>query len=144
MTVKLSISVPDDVAAYLQGQGNASAAVTPVIEKLEGEEKTGAQIILRAVEEPLRQLAFNAGLEGSVVVDKVRSAKKGEGLNVETGEIEDLVKAGIIDPTMVTRAALQNAASIAKNILTTEAVVAEAPEKSPAMPAGMPGGGMDF
>jgi chaperonin GroEL len=123
---------------------NASAAVTPVLEKLEGEEKTGAQIILRAVEEPLRQLAFNAGLEGSVVVDKVRSAKKGEGLNVETGEIEDLVKAGIIDPTMVTRAALQNAASIAKNILTTEAVVAEAPEKSPAMPAGMPGGGMDF
>ena len=72
------------------------------------------------------------------------SAKKGQGLNVETGEIEDLVKAGIIDPTMVTRSALQNAASIAKNILTTEAVVAEMPEKSPAMPAGMPGGGMDF
>ena len=71
-------------------------------------------------------------------------AKKGQGLNVETGEIEDLVKAGIIDPTMVTRSALQNAASIAKNILTTEAVVAEMPEKQPAMPAGMPGGGMDF
>jgi chaperonin GroEL len=123
---------------------NASSAVTAILDTLEGEEKTGAQIILRAVEEPLRQLAFNAGLEGSVVVDKVRSAKKGEGLNVETGEIEDLVKAGIIDPTMVTRAALQNAASIAKNILTTEAVVAEAPEKQPAMPAGMPGGGMDF
>ena len=123
---------------------NASSAISGVIDSLEGEEKTGAQIILRAVEEPLRQLTFNAGLEGSVVVDKVRSAKKGEGLNVETGEIEDLVKAGIIDPTMVTRAALQNAASIAKNILTTEAVVAEAPEKQPAMPAGMPGGGMDF
>jgi chaperonin GroEL len=123
---------------------NASSAVTAILDTLEGEEKTGAQIILRAVEEPLRQLAFNAGLEGSVVVDKVRRAKKGEGLNVETGEIEDLVKAGIIDPTMVTRAALQNAASIGKNILTTEAVVAEAPEKSPAMPAGMPGGGMDF
>jgi chaperonin GroEL len=123
---------------------NASSAVTKIIDTLEGEEKTGAQIILRAVEEPLRQLAFNAGLEGSVVVDKVRNAKKGEGLNVETGEIEDLVKSGIIDPTMVTRAALQNAASIAKNILTTEAVVAEAPEKQPAMPAGMPGGGMDF
>ena len=123
---------------------NASSAVTKILDTLEGEEKTGAQIILRAVEEPLRQLAFNAGLEGSVVVDKVRNAKKGEGLNVETGEIEDLVKSGIIDPTMVTRAALQNAASIAKNILTTEAIVAEAPEKQSAMPAGMPGGGMDF
>ncbi len=123
---------------------NASAAVTKILDSLEDEEKTGAQIILRAVEEPLRQLAFNAGLEGSVVVDKVRHAKKGEGLNVETGEIEDLVKSGIIDPTMVTRAALQNAASIAKNILTTEAIVAEAPEKQSAMPAGMPGGGMDF
>ncbi len=123
---------------------NSSSAVTAILDSLEGEEKTGAQIILRAVEEPLRQLAFNAGLEGSVVVDKVRHAKKGEGLNVETGEIEDLVKSGIIDPTMVTRAALQNAASIAKNILTTEAIVAEAPEKAPAMPAGMPGGGMDF
>ena len=123
---------------------NASAAVTKILDTLEDEEKTGAQIILRAVEEPLRQLAFNAGMEGSVVVDKVRHAKKGEGLNVETGEIEDLVKSGIIDPTMVTRAALQNAASIAKNILTTEAIVAEAPEKQAPMPAGMPGGGMDF
>jgi chaperonin GroEL len=121
---------------------NASASIA--LDDYEGDEKTGAQIILRALEEPLRQLAFNAGLEGSVVVDKVRNAKKGEGLNVETGEIEDLVKNGIIDPTMVTRSALQNAASIAKNILTTEAVVAEMPEKAPAMPAGMPGGGMDF
>jgi chaperonin GroEL len=115
------------------------------IDEFEGDEKTGAQIILRALEEPLRQLAYNAGMEGSVVIDQVRRAKKGEGLNVETGVIEDLVKAGIIDPTMVTRSALQNAASIAKNILTTEAVVAEMPEKQPAMPAGMPGGGgMDF
>jgi chaperonin GroEL len=114
------------------------------LDEFEGDEKTGAQIILRALEEPLRQLAYNAGLEGSVVVNQVRAAKKGEGLNVETGEIEDLVKAGIIDPTMVTRSALQNAASIAKNILTTEAVVAEMPEKQAAMPAGMPGGGMDF
>ena len=89
-----------------------------------------------------RQLAYNAGLEGSVVVNQVRSAKKGQGLNVDSGEIEDLVKAGIIDPTMVTRSALQNAASIAKNILTTEAIVAEAPEKQPAG-AGMPDmGGM--
>ena len=123
---------------------NAGTAVKKTIDTLEGDERTGANIIIRALEEPLRQLAYNAGLEGSVVIDKVRSAKKGEGLNVETGEIEDLVKAGIIDPTMVTRSALQNAASIAKNILTTEAVVAEMPEKQPAMPAGMPGGGMDF
>ncbi len=94
------------------------------------DERTGAQIIVRALEEPLRQLAYNAGLEGSVVVDKVRKAAKGQGLNVDTNEIEDLVKAGIIDPTMVTRSALQNAASIAKNILMTEAVVAEPPEKA--------------
>jgi chaperonin GroEL len=123
---------------------NASEAVTATLEGLEGDERTGAKIILRALEEPLRQLAYNAGLEGSVVIDKVRTAAKGQGLNVESGEIEDLVKAGVIDPTMVTRSALQNAASIAKNIVTTEAVVAEIPEKQPAMPAGMPGGGMDF
>src|SRR5207344_1325847 len=123
---------------------NAGDAVKTTLDALEGDERTGANIIVRALQEPLRQLAYNAGLEGSVVIDKVRSAKKGFGLNVETGEIEDLVAAGIIDPTMVTRSALQNAASIAKNILTTEAVVAEMPEKQPAMPAGMPGGGMDF
>jgi chaperonin GroEL len=123
---------------------NAGDAVKATLDALEGDEKTGSKIIIRALEEPLRQLAYNAGLEGSVVIDKVRGAKKGQGLNVESGEIEDLVKAGIIDPTMVTRSALQNAASIAKNILTTEAVVAEMPEKQSAMPAGMPGGGMDF
>jgi chaperonin GroEL len=110
--------------------------------KLDGfddpDERTGAQIIVRALEEPLRQLAYNAGLEGSVVVDKVRRAAKGQGLNVDTNEVEDLVKAGIIDPTMVTRSALQNAASIAKNILMTEAIVAEPPERAG---AGM-GGGM--
>src|SRR5512144_1426892 len=116
---------------------NATDAIK--VDAFEGDEKTGAQIIRRALEEPIRQLAENAGLEGSVVVDKVRNAPTGQGLNVDTGEVEDLVKAGIIDPTMVTRSALQNAASIAKNILTTEAVVAEAPEKQPAM-AGMPGG----
>jgi chaperonin GroEL len=123
---------------------NAGDAIKKTLDGLEGDERTGANIIIRALEEPLRQLAYNAGLEGSVVIDKVRGAKKGFGLNVEDGEIEDLVAAGIIDPTMVTRSALQNAASIAKNILTTEAVVAEMPEKQPAMPAGMPGGGMDF
>jgi chaperonin GroEL len=108
------------------------------------DEKTGAQIIKRALEEPIRQLAENAGLEASVVVDKVRNAGAGMGLNVDTEEVEDLIKAGIIDPTMVTRSALQNAASIAKNILTTEAVVAEAPEKAGAgAGAGMPDmGGM--
>jgi chaperonin GroEL len=123
---------------------NAADAVKAAIESLEGDEKTGAQIIVRALEEPLRQLATNAGLEGSVVVNQVRSAKPGQGLNVDTGELEDLVKSGIIDPTMVTRSALQNAASIAKNILTTEAIVAEAPEKAGAsMGGGMPDmGGM--
>jgi len=104
-----------------------------------GDEQTGARIILRALEEPVRQLAENAGLEGSVVVNDVRKAKKGNGLNADTGEIVDLVAAGVIDPAMVTRSALQNAASIAKNILTTEAIVAEMPEKDN---GGMPGGGM--
>jgi chaperonin GroEL len=123
---------------------NAADAVQGAIDSLEGDEKTGARIILRSLEEPLRQLATNAGLEGSVVVNQVRSAKPGQGLNVDTGELEDLVKNGIIDPTMVTRSALQNAASIAKNILTTEAIVAEAPEKAGAgAGGGMPDmGGM--
>jgi chaperonin GroEL len=112
------------------------------VDDLSGDEKTGAQIIRRALEEPVRQLAQNAGLEGSVVVDKIQHAAAGQGLNVDTGEVEDLFAAGIIDPTMVTRSALQNAASIAKNILTTEAVVAEAPEKDK-VGAGMPDmGGM--
>ncbi len=124
---------------------NAADAVSEKILKgLDGDEKTGAQIIFKALEEPLRQLSANAGLEGSVVVQQVRTAQKGFGLNVETGEVEDLLKSGIGDPTMVTRSALQNAASIAKNILTTEAIVAEAPEKAGAgMGGGMPDmGGM--
>jgi chaperonin GroEL len=108
------------------------------------DEETGARIIHRALEEPLRQIAENSGLEGSVVVNKVREMKPGEGLNAASGEYGDLVKDGVIDPTMVTRSALQNASSIAKNILTTEAIVAEPPEKDgAAMPAGMPDmGGM--
>jgi chaperonin GroEL len=107
------------------------------------DERTGGKIILRALEEPLRQLAFNAGLEGSVVVNDVRKAKKGHGLNADNGEIVDLVASGVIDPAMVTRSALQNAASIAKNILTTEAIVAEVPEKDGGAGAGMPDmGGM--
>src|SRR2546430_400976 len=121
---------------------NAATSVKDTAGSLEGDEATGARIIIRALEEPVRQLAYNAGLEGSVIVDKVRTAKKGEGLDVDTGEIVAMVKAGIIDPTMVTRSALQNAASIAKNILTTEAIVVDAPEKQAAgMPAGI-GGGM--
>jgi len=122
----------------------ADAVKESLLGGLEGDERTGAQIIIKSLEEPLRQLATNAGLEGSVVVQQVRTSKPGEGLNVDTGEVTDLVKAGITDPTMVTRSALQNAASIAKNILTTEAIVAEAPEKAGAgMGAGMPDmGGM--
>ncbi len=100
------------------------------------DERTGARIVLRALEEPLRQLAENAGLEGSVVVNDVRKAKKGHGLNAATNEVVDLVAEGIIDPAMVTRSALQNAASIAKNILTTEAIVAEVPEKEGAAAGG--------
>ena len=102
------------------------------------DEKTGAKIVRRALEEPLRQIAHNGGLEGSVVVNDVRKAKKGQGLNAATGEIVDLVKEGIIDPAMVTRSALQNAASIAKNILTTEAIVAEIEDTN----GGGGGGGM--
>jgi chaperonin GroEL len=114
------------------------------LDEIEDEdEKTGARIILRSLEEPLRQISHNAGLEGSVVVNDVRKAKKGFGLNAATGEIVDLVAAGVIDPAMVTRSALQNAASIAKNILTTEAIVAEVPEKDGAGGGGMPDmGGM--
>jgi len=114
-----------------------------LLKSLEGDEQTGAKIIIRALEEPLRQLAANAGLEGSIAVASVRSAAKGFGLNIDTGEVEDLLKSGIGDPTMVTRSALQNAASIAKNILTTEAIVAEAPEKAGSGMGGMPDmGGM--
>jgi chaperonin GroEL len=120
---------------------NAGKAIK--LDSLEGDERTGASIVARSLEEPVRQLAQNAGLEGSIVVDKIRTGTKGHGLNVDSGDYEDLVKAGIIDPTMVTRSALQNAASIAKNILTTEAVVAEAPEKQP-VGGGMPGGMPDM
>jgi len=104
---------------------------------LEGDEATGVAIVRRALEEPLRQLADNAGLEGSVVVGKVRELANGHGLNVDTGEYVDLVEQGIIDPAMVTRSALQNAASIAKNILTTECVVVDKPEDAAGGMGGM-------
>ena len=115
-----------------------TAAKAIKLDGFEGDERTGAAIIVRALEEPLRQLAYNAGLEGSIVVGQVRKAPKGHGLNVDTNEVEDLVKAGIIDPTMVTRSALQNAASIGKTILMTEAIVAEPDEA--ANGSGMSGG----
>jgi chaperonin GroEL len=127
--------VPGGGVALLQAQ---NAIKLDAIE--DPDEQTGAKIVIRALEEPLRQISENAGLEGSVVVNDVRKAKKGHGLNAATNQIVDLVAAGVIDPAMVTRSALQNAASIAKNILTTEAIVAEVPDKDSG--GGMGGGGM--
>ena len=114
--------------------------------KLEGEEAVGAQIVLSAAAAPLKQIATNAGLEGGVVAEKVASLPAGQGLNAATGEYVDMLAAGINDPVKVTRSALQNAASIAGLFLTTEAVIADKPEKAPAVPAGGDGGmgGMDF
>ncbi len=111
--------------------------------KLSGDEATGAKIVELAVEAPLKQIAMNAGLEGGVVVEKVRNLAAGHGLNAATGEYVDMIKAGIIDPAKVTRSALQNAASIAALFLTTEAVIADKPEPKSAAPAA-PGGDMDF
>jgi chaperonin GroEL len=111
-------------------------------EKLEGDEATGCRLVARSVEEPLKQIAVNAGLEGGVVVEKVRNMKKpAEGLNAATGVYEDLFASGVIDAAKVTRSALQNAASIAALFLTTEAVIVDKPEKDGA--SAMPGGGMD-
>ena len=130
------------------GGGVALLQATSVFEKLEldGDEATGAQAVKLALEAPLKQIAVNAGLEGGVVVEKVRNLTPGHGLNAATGEYVDLIAEGIIDPAKVTRSALQNAASIAGLFLTTEAVVADKPEKQPAggAPGGMPGGDMDF
>ncbi|WP_289017669.1 chaperonin GroEL [uncultured Ornithinimicrobium sp.] len=113
---------------------------------LEGDEATGANIVKVAIEAPLKQIAINAGLEGGVVAEKVRNLTPGEGLNAATGEYGDMLSFGVADPVKVTRSALQNAASIAALFLTTEAVIADKPEKTPAMPAGADGGmgGMDF
>jgi len=110
--------------------------------KLEGEEQSGVTLVHRALEEPIRQIANNAGAEGSVVVEKVKDQKAGFGFNAETGKYEDLMKAGIIDPTKVTRFALQNAASVAALLLTTEAMIAERPKDKEDMPHMPPGGGM--
>ena len=107
----------------------AQAKVLELAATLEGDVATGAKLVARALEEPLKQIAVNAGMEGGVIVEKVRSLKGSHGLNAATGEYEDLVKAGVIDAAKVTRSALQNAASIAALFLTTEAVVADKPEK---------------
>ncbi|MFZ0531435.1 MAG: chaperonin GroEL [Propionicimonas sp.] len=131
--------VPGGGVALLQ------AAAKVQLPELEGDEATGAQIVFTACSAPLKQIAINAGLEGGVVAEKVSHLEPGFGLNAATGEYVNLVEAGIIDPAKVTRSALQNAASIAALFLTTEAVIADKPEKAPAMPAGDGGmGGMDF
>ena len=129
------------------GGGVTLLAAQEALEKLElpTDEHTGALIVKRALEEPLKVIARNAGLEGGVVVEKVRTLGPGEGLNAATGDYGDLFRAGVIDAAKVTRSALQNAASIAALFLTTEAIVADMPEKEKAMPGGgMPGGDMDF
>ena len=128
--------VPGGGVALLRAQ----AGVLKVAESLTGDEATGARMVAKSLEAPLKQIAENAGLEGGVVVEKVKGLKGAQGLNAATGEYEDLVKLGVIDAAKVTRSALQNAASIAALFLTTEAVVADKPEKD--APA-MPGGGMD-
>jgi chaperonin GroEL len=135
--------VPGGGVAFLRAQ-----KALDNVKDLEADEKVGIAIVRRAIEEPLRQLADNAGAEGALIVQEVKSRKGNEGYNVATGEYEDLVKAGIVDPTKVTRYALQNAASISGLLLTTEAIVTELPEKekAPAMPPGGMGGmgGMDY
>ena len=129
------------------GGGVTLLRAQDAVEKMRGgtdDEKTGRIIVKKAMEEPLRQIAINSGFEGGVVVEHVRSADGSMGFNAQTGEYEDLVAAGVIDPAKVTRSTLQNAASIAALLLTTEALVAEQPEDAPAMPAGAGHEGMDF
>ena len=123
---------------------NTLKGVSALVDTLEGDEKTGAKIVLKALEEPVRQIAANAGLEGSVIVDKIVSSDKvGFGFNALTEEYADMMESGIVDPTKVTRSALQNAASVAAMVLTTESLVADIKEPTPPMPAGDPGmGGM--
>ena len=119
---------------------NAMSAVAPLIDETSGDVQTGVKIVLKALEEPIRQIAFNSGLEGSVIIDTIKkSGKKGYGFNFVTDEYCDMISAGIVDPTKVTRSALQNAASVAAMVLTTESLVADKPEP-PAPPAPMDGG----
>ena len=130
--------VPGGGSAFIETLDKVDA----LIETLEGDEKIGATIIRRAIEEPVRQIAENAGLEGSVIVNELRNKDAGVGFNAATGEFVNMIEAGIIDPTKVTRTAIQNAASICAMFLTTEVAVADLPEEAaPAMPP-MGGGGM--
>jgi chaperonin GroEL len=130
--------VPGGGVAFLHAQ----QPVAELLSNLEGDERTGARIIHRALEEPIRQIAQNAGADGSIVVDKVRTEGGNVGFNALTAQYEDLVSAGVTDPTMVSRSALQNAASIGSLIVTTDVIVAEPEEEAPAMPAGGMGGMM--
>ena len=132
--------VPGGGVAFIRAQKALDAVA------LEGDEKIGLEIVRRAIEQPLRTLADNAGKEGALIVQEVKKRKGNEGYNVATGEYEDLVKAGVVDPTKVTRSALQNAASISGLLLTTEALITEIPEKekTPPMPPGGGMGGMDY
>ena len=130
----------------IAGGGTSFINVIPKVEKLlenaEGDEKTGVQIVIKALEEPVKQIAKNAGLEGSVIVDKVMSCKPGVGYNALTEEYVDMISAGIVDPVKVTRSALQNAASVAAMVLTTESLVTDKPEPKQAAAPGMDPGAM--
>ncbi|HEL2058651.1 TPA: chaperonin GroEL [Streptococcus suis] len=131
----------------VSGGGTALVNVIDSVAQLDlkGDDETGRNIVLRALEEPVRQIAYNAGYEGSVIIDKLKNSELGTGFNAATGEWVNMIEAGIIDPVKVTRSALQNAASVASLILTTEAVVANKPEPAaPAMPQGMDGMGMGY
>ena len=121
---------------------HAAKKVAEVTANLEGDEKTGANIILKALESPLFHIAANAGLEGSVIVNKVKESETGVGFDALTEQYVDMVSSGILDPAKVTRSALQNATSVASTLLTTESVVSNIKEETPAMPAGNPGMGM--
>lgn len=132
--------VPGGGVAFL----NVIGKVSKLIDTVQGDEKTGVSIIVKALEEPLKQIAVNAGLEGSVIIDKVKNSEPGVGFNALTEKYVDMIQDGIVDPAKVTRSALQNAASVASMVLTTESIVSDIPEKEPPMPAGggMPPGGM--
>jgi len=119
---------------------NAIPAVKEMAANLEGDEKTGASIVVKALEEPLNQISKNAGVEGAVIIDKILNSEAGIGYNALKGEYVDMISNGIVDPAKVTRSALQNAASVASMVLTTESIVADIPAPEPAAPAGMPGG----
>ncbi len=131
--------VPGGGTAYI----NAIPALNDLVNETTGDEKTGVMLVKKALEAPVKQIAANAGLEGSIIVDKIMSSEKGIGFNALIEEYQNMIEAGIVDPAKVTRSALQNAASVASIVLTTESVVANQPEKEAPMPAaGMPGGGM--